>query len=386
MAAVPSFARRGPSSCLQPPQLAPPAHPPRPQSPAAPTQQILAGDGVLPRLVSLLGSPTSNVAESAAIVLACCCTGAAEQSAVAAAGAVAPLVSLLSAPQRSKQEAALEALAALSRDNADTSQAVLQRSGVVGSLLRAIKQGGSPHTRFVAAVCLANLSRNLPAGHQEHSQQVGMRDRCCITAVQPGRGSVALWRAPALAECPAPTAVQRSLPQPSALSSSPARPLPCPQDLQQAVLPVLVRLLGEAGVAEDVPGALGQLVGDNAELQQAAADADAIAKLAAILRWVLAGRGGLWAGQGGSKQSHAGQQLVLQPANRVVKWQPGRQCKHPRWRPCRSDPARPPRLVEGALRCLATLCSSHEEHRRQLMECRVLPQVGRALPWLHRSF
>lgn len=51
------------------------------------------------------------------------------------------------------------------------------------------------------------------------------------------------------------------------------------------MLPVLVRLLGEAGVAEDVPGALGQLVGDNAELQQAAADADAIAKLGAILRW-----------------------------------------------------------------------------------------------------
>lgn len=127
---------------------------------------------MLPRLVSLLGSPTSNVAESAAVVLACCCTGAAEQSAVAAAGAVAPLVALLSSPQRTKQEAALEALAALSRGNAQTSQAMLQHRGVVGSLLRAIKQGGSPHTRFVAAVCLANLSRNLPAGHQEHNQQV----------------------------------------------------------------------------------------------------------------------------------------------------------------------------------------------------------------------
>ncbi len=44
--------------------------------------------------------------------------------------------------------------------------------------------------------------------------------------------------------------------------------------------------------------------------------------------------------------------------------------------PC-SDPARPPRLVEGALRCLATLCLDHEPHRRQLMECKVLPQVRR---------
>lgn len=42
-----------------------------------------------------------------------------------------------------------------------------------------------------------------------------------------------------------------------------------------------------------------------------------------------------------------------------------------------SDPARPPRLVEGALRCLATLCLDHEAHRRQLMECKVLPQVTR---------
>jgi hypothetical protein len=60
------------------------------------------------------------------------------------------------------------------------------------------------------------------------------------------------------------------------------------QDLQQAVLPVLVRLLGEAGLGEDVPGALCQLVQGSDELQQAAADADAIAKLAAILKYAQA--------------------------------------------------------------------------------------------------
>lgn len=172
------------------------------QSPAAPTGEILATRGVLPRLVQLLQSPTSNVAESAAAVLAACCTSDAEQTAVAGAGAVEPLVTLLSSPARSKQEAALEALAALSRGNAETSGAVLQHGSVVACLLRAIKQGGSPHTRFVAAACLSNLSRNLPAGQNQHS-----------------RG-----------------------------------------DLQQAVLPVLVRLLGEAGVREDVPGTLCQLV------------------------------------------------------------------------------------------------------------------------------
>ncbi|PSC76204.1 armadillo repeat-containing 8-like isoform B [Micractinium conductrix] len=239
------------------------------RSPTAPTGEVLAGRGVVARLVALLASPVSNVAESAAAVLAACCTGAAEQGAVAAAGAVPPLVALLGSAARSKQEAALEALAALSRGNADTSGAVLEHAGVVGSLLRALKRGGEPHVRFVAAVCLANLSMNLPPGHAQHSRV----------------------------------------------------------DLQQAVLPVLVRLLGEAAVGEDVPGALCQLVEGSAELQQAAADADAVARLAAILR----------------------------------------------------EPERPARLVEGALRCLATLCADKEEHRRQLVECSVLPQIATAL-------
>jgi len=50
---------------------------------------------------------------------------------------------------------------------------------------------------------------------------------------------------------------------------------------------------------------------------------------------------------------------------------------HPWLAACR-EPNRPPRLVEGALRCLATLCADKEEHRRQLVEARVLPQVGRS--------
>lgn len=32
-------------------------------------------------------------------------------------------------------------------------------------------------------------------------------------------------------------------------------------------------------------------------------------------------------------------------------------------------------MVEGALRCLATLCAEREEHRRQLVDCKVLPQA-----------
>ncbi|KAI3433416.1 hypothetical protein D9Q98_003231 [Chlorella vulgaris] len=227
--------------------------------------------GVLPRLVSLLASPTSNVAESSAAVLACCCDrGREQQNAVAVAGAVQPLVALLASQQHSKQEAALAALAALSSGNAATSEDILEHASVLSSLLGAIKRGRSPHTRFVAAVCLVNLSQHIPALGQEE--------------------------------------------------------LSTPQGLQQAVLPVLVQLL-DADMAENVPGALCQLVEHSAELQLAAADADAVAKLCAILR---------------------------------QQW-------------------RAPPVVEGALRCLAALCSKREEQRRQVVDARVLPVVVAAL-------
>jgi hypothetical protein len=201
-------------------------------------------------------------------VLACCCDrGREQQNAVAVAGAVQPLVALLASQQHSKQEAALAALAALSSGNAATSEDILEHASVLSSLLGAIKRGRSPHTRFVAAVCLVNLSQHIPALGQEE--------------------------------------------------------LSTPQGLQQAVLPVLVQLL-DADMAENVPGALCQLVEHSAELQLAAADADAVAKLCAILR---------------------------------QQW-------------------RAPPVVEGALRCLAALCSKREEQRRQVVDARVLPVVS----------
>ena len=60
----------------------------------------------------------------------------------------------------------------------------------------------------------------------------------------------------------------------------------CAQKVQQAVLPVLVRLLGECGAdgGEDVPSVLCQLVEGSPDLQRAATDADAIAKLAVFVK------------------------------------------------------------------------------------------------------
>ena len=55
------------------------------------------------------------------------------------------------------------------------------------------------------------------------------------------------------------------------------------QDVRKAVLPVLLRLLGEEGVRERVPQLLARLLQDHPHLQAAAADADVVSKLAAFL-------------------------------------------------------------------------------------------------------
>ena len=56
------------------------------------------------------------------------------------------------------------------------------------------------------------------------------------------------------------------------------------QVVRKAVLPVLAKLLNDPEVREQVPAVLSQLVADNRELQAAAADSDAISKLAGFLR------------------------------------------------------------------------------------------------------
>ena len=136
------------------------------------------------------------MAESSAVVLARCCATPSRQAAVVAAGAVPPLVRLLSFPQRPKQEAALETLAALCTGNPATSAALLSHDTVLERLLCFLRQGSSNHTRYTACLCLTTLCQHLRPGSRHRKQE-----------------------------------------------------------LQQAVLPVLVKLLGEADVSEDVPGA-----------------------------------------------------------------------------------------------------------------------------------
>lgn len=147
-------------------------------------------------------------------------------------------------------------------------------------------QAGGHATHPLCGGCLPGQPVPQPAGRAPGAQPAGVWGAgvLCVGWLLCRLATTLRLRAPCAEQvCLSAAAGSTSL--------SPSPPPARLQDLQQAVLPVLVRLLGEAGVAEDVPGALGQLVGDNAELQQAAADADAIAKLGAILRWAAVAGG-----------------------------------------------------------------------------------------------
>jgi len=90
-----------------------------------------------------------------------------------AADAIPPLVALLSHQQQSKQEAGLEALAALTRGSVDSAAACLEHSGVVGRAVGFLKHPSS-RVRFLACVCLTNLCQQLPSSGQceRYSKQV----------------------------------------------------------------------------------------------------------------------------------------------------------------------------------------------------------------------
>ncbi|CAL8464825.1 g4360 [Coccomyxa elongata] len=112
-----------------------------------------------------------------------------------------------------------------------------------------------------------------------------------------------------------------------AMPSTSGSPSQSAEMVRKAVLPVLAKLLNDPEVREQVPAVLSQLVADNRELQAATADSDAISKLAGFLR--------------------------------------------------RDDCS--PRLKEGTLRALSTLCADREQSRRQLLDAEAMAPIVRAL-------
>ncbi|CAG8527125.1 5191_t:CDS:10 [Ambispora leptoticha] len=173
---------------------------------------------------------SAHTAELAATIIARCCDTNDQQIQIAKAGAFPALVKLLSCGYAKAQEAALDALAYLCRENPEFGREIVQTQSdssknPVKIMLELIRDN-SPTMRLIAARCLTHLSRDN-----------------AITEYT--------------------------------------------NDISLVVLPTLVKLLDEKGsVREEAPHVLAYLIRDNEELQKAACDADAVSKLAGIVTHV----------------------------------------------------------------------------------------------------
>ncbi|KAI5064927.1 hypothetical protein GOP47_0019622 [Adiantum capillus-veneris] len=194
------------------------------QSTLAPRNEMLVGQR-MELLLALLSSSNENVAEVAAHVLARCCETPEHQQVIVDAGGMQRLVSLLSGSVK-RREAALDGLAALVKNNPQISLRLvaMEQGRALASIVRFVKDK-APRTRFLACMCLANISRSCP---------------CCY---------------------------------------------PQEWDIRASMLAVVVKLLEEPGqVGEESPTVLADIVANNEELQKAAYKFDAIVKLCALLQ------------------------------------------------------------------------------------------------------
>ncbi|CAG8494011.1 15221_t:CDS:10 [Acaulospora morrowiae] len=167
---------------------------------------------------------TIHTSELAATIIARCCETNEQQIQIANAGAFPALVKLLVCGFSKAQEAALDALAYLCRENAEYGKAIVEtkseaNDSPVKIMLNLIRDK-SPTMQLVSAKCLTHLSR--ANAIMEYSN-----------------------------------------------------------DIILIVLPTLVKLLDEKGpVREEAPQVLAYLICDNEELQKAACDSGAVLKLA----------------------------------------------------------------------------------------------------------
>ncbi|CAB4378080.1 unnamed protein product [Rhizophagus irregularis] len=172
-----------------------------------------------------------HTAELAATIIARCCDTNEQQIQIASAGAFPALVKLLTCGFSKAQEAALDALAYLCRENPEFGKAIVETKSETSDspvkIMLNLIQDKSSTMRLIAAKCLTHLSRANAIG--EYSN-----------------------------------------------------------DITLIVLPTLVKLLDEKGpVREEAPHVLAYLIRDNEELQKAACDSDAVPKLADFVTHVV---------------------------------------------------------------------------------------------------
>ncbi|CAG8514189.1 3858_t:CDS:10 [Funneliformis caledonium] len=167
-----------------------------------------------------------HTAELAATIIARCCDTNEQQMQIANAGAFPALVNLLTCGFSKAQEAALDALAYLCRENPEFGKAIVETKSETSDspvkIMLNLILDKSPTMRLIAAKC----------------------------------------RAKAIGEYS--------------------------DDVTLIVLPTLVKLLDEKGpVREEAPHVLAYLIRDNEELQKAACDSDAVPKLADFVTHVV---------------------------------------------------------------------------------------------------
>jgi hypothetical protein len=121
-------------------------------------------------LLQLLNHENENVSEVAARVLARCCETKEHQQALADAGGLQSLVSLLAGSVKIR-EAALDALAALTKNNRQLSETVIKMNNGedLGLVIRLVKDK-SPLTRLLACSCLVNVGKACPAGYAQEAE------------------------------------------------------------------------------------------------------------------------------------------------------------------------------------------------------------------------
>jgi hypothetical protein len=179
--------------------------------------------------ISSEGLSLAMIAEFTASIIAKCCETQQHQQQLEEAGAIQPLVNLLSSNCIKAQEASLDALATLCRENKEIGSTIIMTKAVnsnhstINTMLDFVKDK-NPNMRLIAATCLTNLYR---------------------TGVF-------------------------------------AEPF---NEITLVVLPALVKLLQDStdDIQERAPLVLADLIKDSGDMQKAAYDSDAISKLAELL-------------------------------------------------------------------------------------------------------
>eukprot|EP00898_Chlorokybus_atmophyticus_P004381 jgi/Chlat1/4944/Chrsp32S04940 len=191
------------------------------QSSLAPKARVFEGT-TMQLMMSLLNHQNDSIAEVAASVLARCCETTEQQEAIAAAGGLQGVFRLLASPVSRRPEAALDVLAALTRDKEAISRQVYEAQDAMDHIRRLLKDS-HPRIRLLACTCVVNI------------------DKAYKLAKLQG-------------------------------------------DVRVVVLPAIVKLLGEGStIAEDALFLLAKLIEDNDSLQRLACGADAISRAATFL-------------------------------------------------------------------------------------------------------